>query len=371
MNIANIPTFPHLSIWFTSFICHLQNLFVKYLEEMKKKLSKDEAILCQKEGNYFMLRDFPNIFNISERALNSLKSLVMQKFFQDKLYYPLRSYHGIELNHSPSWVELNPETFFSFLIEFHKPKIRRQDLCHKDWGFYEQFLNPDEPTSFENLYIPHLAVHMEDLRKACDQKKLNDCLNILDLIWTGREKQKNNTVKRDKKIWDYYLEFRKDEKNKNISDQDVVKEIHEKIKKEKTINLLSRETIRDIIISYRSDQVNIFIKKYRNNFHHMKTDIIFYIENYNNKENKNLYITPQLKKIAGQIIKEHEGQFDLKLTEEDKNNKKKMDEKTSKIENIIFKALESELQEMAIKEFPDADILKLIKNIDQKDKDLK
>jgi hypothetical protein len=174
----------------------------KQLTETKAETQAEEVLtqLASDYHDYYLFSDLSNLLNISEKASDGLKSLIMRFFWKEKLTYPLRALHGLAVKNSDVWEDLDCSAFESLLLRFDPPHHDRKEINSNKWDFYHDLFLKAQEGLIRKAYLPFLALHRADLIYVLKKNNFKTQSQKLSALWTAREKQKDETLKRDKKL---------------------------------------------------------------------------------------------------------------------------------------------------------------------------
>lgn len=174
----------------------------KQLSKDKPKTPTEEALtqLSSDYHDYYLFSDLSNLLNISEKTSDGLKGLIMRFFWKEKLTYPLRAFHGLAGKNSDVWEDLDCSAFESLLLRFETPHYERKEIEGKKWDFYHSLSVKAREDLLRKAYLPSLALHRADLIYVLKKNNLKTQNQKLSVLWTKREKQKSETLKRDKQL---------------------------------------------------------------------------------------------------------------------------------------------------------------------------
>jgi hypothetical protein len=248
----------------------------------------------KKPGDYYFFSHFSDIFDLEERIIIFLKTELMRYFWKGELIYDLRAYY--EEKNEP--LSLNREGLRSLLPIFMSQSDKFPHnfeypyncnwegnapytiLEKQKWEDYKKLTNLKEEdkneetqakTLFFSAYIPHLAVHVDDLiyilnkieNELEKQKNMVDCndLKIQRDILDSTRKQKDRgiyrTLRKNKAIFDvYYTLWNQGQRN--------IKKISEQIYY--TLKANTEEGIRRIINEQRNLEAIQFYQRLEKNF---------------------------------------------------------------------------------------------------------
>jgi len=246
----------------------------------RKKVTNPEALLCLKNNKYYLFSDLENVFNIRASDAERIKDFIMKKFWLGKLKYSLVSFHQVwDKKLSEEGTELPKvvfcrEAFRSLFIEKEIKEngtkinfknglfIDLDDKFYKKfaqikWRFYAEEISSalkqreecekynqteNGHTTFILLYLPYLAIHIEDLKCVLRENRISSLVEKLPTLKKGKANKKISTVQRDKEIFTSYKSL--NALNPSKSDSEIAKEIAPKFGMEAS-------RVRNIIVKHK------------------------------------------------------------------------------------------------------------------------